>query len=931
MTRFQTLLLASLLAGTAPGALRADEALPPADPRAAKLVAEALQMEAKGDYAGAVIQLKNAVRQDPQNVRARRELGLADVRVGDLPGAEAALSKVLDDAGPDDTVLQALGETLLREGKGEDVLKRLPDSGRPEAVQADIDVLRAYALLMLNRAPEAQALMQRTLAAHPTAAARVALARALTAGGDRAGAEQQVDAALAQAPDMVEAQLVKADLRHLAGDPAAARTLLDKIVADHPQDIRARLGRATLAIEQNQPDAADGDIQAVLKLAPKQLDAVYLSAVLAARRNDLATARADLAALPSGFVDRDPQMLRFAGLVAYASDQIESADAMLRRVLAQRPSDTGAAKVLAAIRLKQSDPQAAYALLKPFAESATGDAQLMEMLGQASLALQKFDDATTYLQRAAKAAPDRADLVDQLAFSELRAGQPSDMVDRLEQILLAKPDDQRTALLLISSYIANKDFDRARQTLVKLRAARPDSALWDYYQGVLDTAQGGRAAARAAFEAAVARAPDLVPARMALGRMQLAAGEFDPAAAAFQAVLKAQPKNIDAMISLAEVARRHGDRDEADRWLERAAQAQPDALAPALAQIELALQARDLARAQDVAAAARAQHPDNPDILDAAARVDLAAGNSDQAIAIYRDLADRLPKSGIVRVRLAGAYQAANQPDQALEALRRGVALDPTNLAIRDALVQAELRAGHPDQAEAAAAEGQRLAPDSVAAIALLGEAKLARNQAGEAAQLFADAMAKAPSAALAARRIEAEQRSGSITAARQVAQDWLATHPGDLVVTRALATAELASGNVAQARPMFEDLVNRLPQDPAVLNNLAWLVQDQDRPRALALAGKAHGLAPAAADVTDTYGWLLVRDGQAAKGVPLLREAAGKAPDSAIIRYHLAAALAASGATAEARQVLERLLASPARFEDRADAEKLLGRLKRS
>lgn len=418
---------------------------------------------------------------------------------------------------------------------------------------------------------------------------------------------------------------------------------------------------------------------------------------------------------------------------------------------------------------------------------------------------------------------------------------------------------------------------------------------------------------------------------MALGRLQLANAELGPAEATYQAILQSDAKSADAMINLAEIARLRKDMDGAGRWLERAAAAQPDALAPRLAQIELALQLRDAKRAQEIAAAARATHPDDPDMLDAAARADLAAGSPDQAVTIYRDLGGRLPRSGAVQLRLAGAYQAANQPDQALEALRHGVAVDPANLVVRDALVQAELRTGHPDQAEAAAAEGQRINPTAAAATALLGEVKLARNQPSQAARLFADAMAQAPNPVLLARQIEAEQRSGSITAARAAAQDWLAKHPGDAVVSRALGNAELASGNTVQAQALFEDLQKRTPDDPMVLNNLAWLIQDKDRPRALELAAKAHALVPGAPDVTDTYGWLLVRGGEPDKGVPLLRDASDKAPDSAIIRYHFAAALAATGATAEAKQVLERLLASPARFDDRADAEKLLGQLRKS
>jgi len=78
--------------------------------------------------------------------------------------------------------------------------------------------------------------------------------------------------------------------------------------------------------------------------------------------------------------------------------------------------------------------------------------------------------------------------------------------------------------------------------------------------------------------------------------------------------------------------------------------------------------------------------------------------------------------------------------------------------------------------------------------------------------------------------------------------------------------------------------------KNPLVLNNMAY-AQGQlgNTAKALEFAEKAWRIAPAEPSVLDTLGWLLVDTGKdRARGLRLLREAAGKAPGNATIARHL-------------------------------------------
>jgi Tfp pilus assembly protein PilF len=77
-----------------------------------------------------------------------------------------------------------------------------------------------------------------------------------------------------------------------------------------------------------------------------------------------------------------------------------------------------------------------------------------------------------------------------------------------------------------------------------------------------------------------------------------------------------------------------------------------------------------------------------------------------------------------------------------------------------------------------------------------------------------------------------------------------------------------------------------------------------------------------------DTLGWILVEQGNTARGLPLLQSASTLAPEVADIRYHLALGLVKSGDKAKARKELEQLLATGKTFPDIEAARALLNQL---
>jgi predicted Zn-dependent protease len=214
--------------------------------------------------------------------------------------------------------------------------------------------------------------------------------------------------------------------------------------------------------------------------------------------------------------------------------------------------------------------------------------------------------------------------------------------------------------------------------------------------------------------------------------------------------------------------------------------------------------------------------------------------------------------------------------------------------------------------------------PNNAALLALEGEVYLVLQKYAEAAQAYEAAAKMRPSAELATKIYQA-RLAGRLPKPLEPMEQWVREHPDNIGFRNMLADGYIKTGEKRLAAEQYQLILQRQPKHVPSLNNLAWLYYEMGDQRALPTAREAYALAPQSAAIMDTLGWILVRSGQVAEGLPLLEKAASAANASAEIKYHHAAALARSGAKDRARQQLAQLLGTPASFDGRAEAQQLL------
>ncbi|EQD36598.1 tetratricopeptide repeat domain protein [mine drainage metagenome] len=204
----------------------------------------------------------------------------------------------------------------------------------------------------------------------------------------------------------------------------------------------------------------------------------------------------------------------------------------------------------------------------------------------------------------------------------------------------------------------------------------------------------------------------------------------------------------------------------------------------------------------------------------------------------------------------------------------------------------------------------------------------MAAGQPAAAVAAYTAAQRIRPSALGAIRLFQAERAAHAPDPAGPLAQ-WLARWPQDWPVRTVLGNYELLVAH--QPKRGMRELRAAIAQNPAdvvALNNLAWAMIRSADPRAAHYAERAYKLAPQSAQVNDTLGWILVRQGQSAAALPYLRRAVRLDPSDRQLQYHYADGLAHAGQPGRARTVLQHILAQPQPFPGRAAAKRLLATL---
>ncbi len=910
---------------------------------AADYYEKALVAHNKGDVRRAYIYLKNSLKEDPLLLAAHLLLGRIYLDMGQGEQAEKQLL-IADGLGAHRSLIQnSLARAYLMQGRPEQLLDELFPIGTAPEEDAELLALRGEAHLAREQYFDAQRSFTQAWELNPhSAAAILGRVHVMLLQGELEKAAALSREAVEVAPKSPRAWYLKGVLAESIGDYSGALSDMTQATDLLPAFLPAQIGRVSLLLQLGRFDEADQVTSTVLEIFPNDPRSLYLKAVVQTKLGNEQDAAEALQAganliarFPRELIEGHRPTLLLAGIFAFTLKQWEQAEDYLSIYLAEDGNATGPRVLLARIALQERDePERTIRLLEPAVERDPGNVPALSVLAEAYMKTGQHLKAAKLLRAAREQRSGDIMIRTQRAVNEFGLGRRDDAIDELSQVFNARPELSNAGATLIVMLLRERDYAAAVDGARKLLLRVPDNLSYINLLGAAAFGKGDLDAARWAFELVLANDPGFYPARTNLAELLLREGEVHLARGHLERVLDAARDETNALMVLARSYEVEGDLEQALRLAQRALAAEPAAVDVAIYQTELLLRMHEpdeaVRVAESVEIRVQSDQPDDADLLATLSRAYIASGRRATAQVALRRGSSLAGYDARRLLRIALLQRDAGDSDGALWSLQKATEGDPDYLPARLRFGELLIERGRIDDALEVAHKLRDDFPDQPYADHLMGLVFSVQGQHAAAFEAFARALELNNSPLLAMRAFEAKRDAGGMAEGVAFLQSWFDAHSDDGVVMQALGEGYYALGDHERALALFEQGLQRAPDNPMLLNNLAVIYNDFDDPRALVYARRAHELLPSAAETGDTLGWVLVSRGELTEGLKYLRDAQTRAAGDPDIAFHIAVALKGLGRTEEAMAQLTQLLQSAGPdFGQRDQAARLLEELR--
>jgi Tfp pilus assembly protein PilF len=276
-------------------------------------------------------------------------------------------------------------------------------------------------------------------------------------------------------------------------------------------------------------------------------------------------------------------------------------------------------------------------------------------------------------------------------------------------------------------------------------------------------------------------------------------------------------------------------------------------------------------------------------------------------------------------LQLSELYIRDKNVAAARQSLKRALALAPTRLETRRRLISLELEDKRPDEAMSIARALQQVPGQQALSLLLVGDIETALKKWDAAEATYRSGL-KGPGAGDFAVKIHTLLLiSHQDARAEQFRLSWLKEHPNDIPFRTYLGNVALGQKKFDVAEGHYLAVLAVQPENPLVINNLAWAMKQLGKPGALAYAQKANKLYPNQASFMDTLALLLADAGQLPQALEIEKRAVALQPDRGEIRLNLAKLHIKAGQAPAAKAELDRLAKLGNRFPRQAEVSELL------
>jgi tetratricopeptide (TPR) repeat protein len=616
------------------------------------LILRANAMALLKDPAGAIAEVEEALKIQPDDGRTFVNLGAIRMGSGDSTEAEAAFRKAISLEPSSVDAHLALANFLWYAGRQTEAEQELQRAIALQPQHLLANRMLGVLYMATKRANEAEQPLKVVAEVSQTPAARFQLAEYYLNVGRTDEATRLLTELAANQATSASAEIMLASIDYDKGRRDEAHARLDKLLARAPKDARALVAKSRWLTNENKLDEALSRANAAVAADPQSAPAQYaLGLVHDLRREvpDAITAYKEVLRLNPRAVAAQLQLSRLNlatgdrdAALHYAEEakQIEPANASARMALARSLLDRG--------DLGRAETEITE-LLRGLPKSSTVHA----LNGKLQARRNNQAAAKASYERALALTPDDFDATAGLIGLDLQARQFKSAADRIDAALTKQPDRLELLVLAGEVYSQAGQNDRAEQALRR----------------------------------AVAVDPRFSVAYGMLAQLYVKQQRLDQARAEFEGMVKRDPRAVEPRTMVGIILETQGKREEAKRWYEATVAEMSNAPVAAnnLAFI-YAEESTNLDVALQLASSAKQQIPDSAIVDDTLGWVYYKKDMATLAVRPLEESLKKMPDNADILYHLGLTYAKVGDKAKARDTLGRALKLKPELASARQIL-----------------------------------------------------------------------------------------------------------------------------------------------------------------------------------------------------------------------------------------------------
>jgi len=693
-----------------------------------------------------------------------------------------------------------------------------------------------------------------------------------------------------------------------------ARIELQNAIEIKPKSSEAYFKLAQILVSKGKIPKALENYTSAINFDPEHREArVHLASILvAAKQFELAESHiSDL--LNKNPTDTEALILKanIEGMGPRKNDN--KAIEILEKVRAREPNNSVVLASIASYELNRDNPEKAEKLYRKALNISDENSAIKMALADLLNSQGRLDEAQELIQNLVEANPDASSLRYMLGEFLLRRGLGTQAVGQYEKTLAQDGENFKARDRLYDFHVSRKELDKAKALTKDLKVNFPKSLGSKYFEGRDLELEGNIDSAMTKYIEGLNLLGNFSPLFRRLGSIEFKKGKMGEAIEHLGQALSLDQTDVAAKYLLARAYFSKGEAAQAAKNLDEILRRFPNHLGANILRADIAVLNDEPERAEKVYAELVRVYPKNPIGYFKTAVMEETKGNKDRAIEWYKK---------------AIAFDGSVLP-----AARRLISIR-SKQEIPVAEIINELKELKSESKNSKSEFNLLIGTLTMANPSQENHLKVAREYLLKAVE----GNSKLVGAYFALGAIDAI--GGNLEASAKNYERLLEKSPKHVTTLMLLALTRERQKKMDLAKQTYSKILEFSPRFAPAANNLAWILSEEsgrtDFNRALELAEMAKEEMPIEPSISDTLGWVLIKQGNPERAIPYLEQAISdykKAnPESPInpeMYYHLAHALSVTNEKVKAKDFLEKALAITGEKHPKAvDMKKLLSSL---